>query len=839
MPSIQSFEKPSIANIAKLLVSKQLTNYEKQALKSYRAKIDNKTGYVKVSYEIGDKEFGRYKQHATKGKTRTTFTATLMRKEIRNAIFRDTYDDLDISNASGAVLLQIFKNHKLPVEHLEMYATHREEILEMIMKHLNVNRCTAKKIMIEIFFCGSGKKSMYDELNPLEEYSLPPVVKKLKAEFHANLEKLIEMKEYEDIRKFCEETKEEKGEKSWIGTFSAILYQDEERKILTELCAEINRIGKTRKIENPVGSLIFDGLHVDKRMMVGDMVEKLESHLHSKTGYRLKLEIKEMELSKEEEEDYLLTNPVLTYEEKREIFERTHFKTTSGKKLFHKLNDWKTIDENDLESYDKSIYTTIHEDMFEDASAFLDEWYVDPAKRKFDEIEYSCVKDCNKKPNIYYAFPTLRFTHLESCSTPEQKAENVKIFRQYIKEIVEDNEDYVDWMEHWLADILQNPDTKGATPISVILYSKQGTGKSSLTQLMKKLLGTRCVYETETPTHNGDVFHEFNSVIKYKLFVEIREVNMKATSTIGDQVKGFITANEHNIVHKGFDPITVKATERILWTTNQIMSMFIEKGDRRMAAFKVSEERLSDPKANYEHWVNMYARFDDNNFIKDVAEYLMSINTIGYNLRDNRPLTDYYNSLIQFSLPVELDFLREKLLYNNTEYDEYLILDEKKQPTNTCRIGSQKLFDLYNDWRKNSHKSKEEISGKAFAMKMKQFENYGVYHKHDSTSNVFHINKTTLTNELYKDFNISVEPVKHKPLSQPQPQPVIKESKQIDEECGVKPEIHETKPIEIKIEEPTEPTPTVQVKGPSATSRVFIIPKMPKMGIHDETFKVK
>jgi hypothetical protein len=451
------------------------------------------------------------------------------------------------------------------------------------------------------------------------------------------------------------------------------------------------------------------------------------------------------------------------------------------------------------------------------------------------------VKDCDKKPNIYYAFPKLRFTHLESCSTPEQKAENIKIFKRYIKELVEDNEDYVDWMEHWLADIVQNPDTKGATPVSVILYSKQGTGKSSLTQLMKKLLGIRCVYETETPTANGGIFHEFNSIIKYKLFVEIAEVNMRATSTIADQVKGFITSEKHNIVHKGFDPITVKATERILWTTNNIMSMFIEKGDRRMCAFHASEERLSDPKANFEYWNGMYANFDDNNFIKDVADYLLSIDTITYCLRDKRPKTDYYNSLVQFSLPVELDFLREKLLYNNTEYDEYLILDEKRQPTNTYRIGSQKLFELYNDWRKNSQRSKEDITGKAFSIKMKQFENYGVYHKHDSTSNVFNINKTTLTNELHKDFNISVQQVKPKPLSQPkpqpqpqpQPQPLIEESKQIDE----KPETHETKPIEIKTEEPTEPTPVV--KGPSATSKHFIIPKMPKMGIHDEGFMVK
>jgi hypothetical protein len=491
------------------------------------------------------------------------------------------------------------------------------------------------------------------------------------------------------------------------------------------------------------------------------------------------------------------------------------------------VNEWKSIDENDLESYDKSIYTTIHEDMFNNASAFLDEWYSDPAKRKYDDIEYSCVKDCNKKPNMYYAFPQLRFTHLESDSTPEQKRENICFFKEYITGIVEDNESYVDWLEHWLADILQNPDTKGSTPISLILYSKQGTGKSSLTILMKKLLGTRVVYETETPTANGGIFHEFNSAIKYKLFVEIAEVNMRATSTIADQVKGFITANEHNIVHKGFDPIIVKATERILWTTNNIMSMFIEKGDRRMCAFHVSEKRLDNMVKNTEYWNSVYAKFEDNNFIKDVADYLLSINTVNYNLRDNRPKTDYYSSLIQFSLPIELDFLREKLFYNNDEYDEYLILDEKRQPTNTYRIGASKLFDLYNDWRKNSHRSKEEITGKAFSIKMKQFEQYGVYHRQTAQSNVFDINKSTLLSELYKDFNIVIE---KKPLSEPP-------KKQPKEEKKEEPKTTEPEPEVIKTDKPETTDPVV--KGPSATSKHFIIPKMPKMGIHDEGFMIK
>ncbi len=836
---IASHEKPSIANIEKVLASGHLTAYEKQALKSYKQKIDEKTGYVQVKYEV--EKFGRFKNFAVKTKYRTVYTATSMRREIRDALFKDKYDDLDIANASGCVMLKIFKKHKLPTRFLETYIDKREDFLQMIMKHLDVWRPTAKDIMIEVFFGGSGKNSIYWELNPSVKYTLPPVVEELKKEFHGNLEKLVEMKEYEELRDYCiEKKKEEKDEGAWVRTFSALLYQDEERKILDVLNTEICRLGKERKVQHPVGALIFDGLHVDKAMNIIEVVEQLESHIHSKTGYKLKLEIKPMELTPDQEEKYLSNTP-LTYEARREWFERNHFKTNTGKKLFHRIKDCDPTnkeddDNNDLQSYEKGTFSTINEDLFEGAVDFFKEWFFDPEKRKYEDIEYACVKEENKKKNIYYAFPTLRFNNLLSSSTPEQKEANIAYFKEYIKGIVEDNDEYVDWMEHWTADILQNPDTKGATPISIILYSKQGTGKSSYTELMKKLLGSRCVYATETPTANGDIFHEFNSVAKYKLFFEIAEVNMRTSSTIADQVKGFITSHTRRITHKGFDPIEVKSTDRSIWTTNNSMSMFIEKADRRMCAFHVSEKRLQNPEANSEYWNEFYAKLKDNNFIKDIADYLLSIDLTNYNLKDNRPKTKYYKSLIQFSMPVELDFLREKLLYNNDEFDDFrsvkkdlegkVVKDKDGHTilTETFKFPSSRLFESYCDWRKNVLKAKDDITSKSFKMKMEQFESYGISHKHDATSNVFIVNRDKLKTELYKDFDIEVEPSIQLVLTQMKP----KEKKEVVEVVEEK-----------KEEVPEIPEVVSEFVVPPAMSRNFIphkkfvIPKLSPLALHD------
>jgi hypothetical protein len=382
-----------------------------------------------------------------------------------------------------------------------------------------------------------------------------------------------------------------------------------------------------------------------------------------------------------------------------------------------------------------------------------------------------------------------------------------------------------------MADILQNPDYKGDTPISLILYSKQGTGKSSLTELMRKLLGTRCVYYTETPTANGDIFHEFNSVSKYKLFFEIAEINMRISSTIADQVKGFITSHTRRITHKGFDSIEIKSTDRIVFTTNNSMSMFIEKADRRMCAFHVSEKRLVDPDACSLYWKQFYAKMNNNNFIKDIADYLLSINLTDYNLKDTRPKTKYYKSLIQFSLPVELDFLREKLLYNNDEFDEFQTVKKDVQgkvikdkdghpvPSGIFKFGSAKLFELYSDWRKNVLKAKDEITGKSFTMKMKQFESYGIVHKHGADSNEYIVNREILQGELYKDFDIEVkQPTIPMLMTFSKPQQEVVEEKK-EEPPAVKVD-------EVKIKE-------LELPPPSATSKKFIIPKMLPMGLQD------
>jgi len=752
---IVSFEKPNVEHLERMMASGHLTHKEEMALKSYADKIDNKTGYVKVDYKVD--KFGRHKNEAVRGKTRTTFTGTLMRRTVRNLLFGDAYDDLDIANASGVIMRKVFESNGLRTPKMTYLVENRESVLADLMSSLGVERSTAKDILIEIFFCGSGHKSMYSELNPYESYCLTPFVEELKAEYLKNLEVLVEKKEFTDIRNFCVTNSEKKNKEAWLGTFASVVYQDEERKVIEVIYKDIVEIGKTRKIEHPTGAIIFDGLHTVKELVIRNYIEKIEATVLSKTGYKIKLEIKEMEVEDEVRQKMLGSSlQELSYEARKSEFEKSHFKTRNGgKKMFHTVNSYWNADIPDLVSSDRDTYKIKYEDLFTGSLGFIMSWFLDPEKRSYDDIEYAYVKPENHQKNLYYAFPVLRFTTLSSVSTEEERQSNIDWFRDYCLMLAEDNTDYYEFIIYWIADILQNPDTKGATPVSLLFYGKEGCGKSFLTDLMKALLGDRIVHQTKNPKSNGDILHEFNSLLKYKLFIELQEINLRVMGSLADEMKGFITEHQHRITQKGQDPIMTLAQERVIETTNNRNSMIINKGDRRMCAFEVSNRLLGQTK----YWTDAYTnRLKNNNCIKDIADYLLGIDLTGYCFRDKRPITTYYKSLIQFSMPVELDFFREKLFYGNTDLDEF-----KNDEGGFYEVPTSRLFDYYSLWRKEVYKIKDDQSQKAWSLRMKGFEDYGVKSIHKATSNVFQIHIAQFKKKIFEDFE--VEDDEHKPLS--------------------------------------------------------------------------
>jgi hypothetical protein len=250
MSQVISVEKPSITALERLLVSNELSSAIRAGLKGYSKCLSN--GMVKVEYT--KPMFGRFVAKARHGKHETGNTGMGMIRGVRNALFSETYDDIDIVNCSGNVMEQFFKKYNLDTTFLEKYNNDREKYLNELIKWfpVDVPRDTAKNVFITIFFCGSG-------LNPIHEYlpaicrdvKLPQFVDDLQKEFNRNIDILMDHPDFREMNKFLLSKKQD----AWAGTFSAILYQDEENKILSTMVDVINAMGKMKNISHPTQSV--------------------------------------------------------------------------------------------------------------------------------------------------------------------------------------------------------------------------------------------------------------------------------------------------------------------------------------------------------------------------------------------------------------------------------------------------------------------------------------------------------------------------------------------------------------------------------------------------------
>jgi hypothetical protein len=734
MPTtLLSFEKPDLARLESILQSPSLTNEERTGLEAYKRMIDPATGNVRVEHTVS--EYGRHVGHVKRGQIKTHINGATMRRVFRNLLFGESYDDLDIANASGSIMCQLFQKHGLDTENMAYLNENREEALRMIMDHypLRVERATAKKTLIEVFNGGSGHTSLRKEL-PFtdQDPSLPPFVDGLKLEIKRNVNSIATLPAFSGVLEYVNKRQEAKGKEAWFGQFAATLYQDEERKCIEVIAAEVEAIGRERKVENPIGSMIFDGLTVRKELEICRYIQRLERCIEKRTDYTLKLEIKAMVVTSDETAMYIGDWPVeLSYEAKKARFEKRCFKTKGGKLPFHTIDE----DTGELVSRAKEAFAVEHEDWIRDGRQFLGLWFADPTKRCYKNIDYSCVRKEDRLSTVYYAFPEIRHETLVSWSSPEDKQANVAYFLDYVRLIVEDNPAYVEWMVMWLADILVNPHDKGKTPIAVVLWGQQGAGKTFLRELLARLLGNKLVHHTDDPLKNGDVLHDFNATLKFKLLIEFEEINFKTHSKVADRIKALITGHTHTITLKGADSVDVKATERALFTTNTAGSVVIESGDRRYAAFAVSTRRVGQ----VAYWDDHYGKLRDDSYIKDVAEYLLSFGSprqpgslASYNLRDKRPITAYYRSLQELSCAPELDFLRDMFLY--VAFGQEFVESYRSTRVNGLyEIPSSHMCAEYNRWRMQSG-LKEQISNKSFTMKMVSHgSGYGI--SRDTTGN--------------------------------------------------------------------------------------------------------
>ena len=177
----RTYEHPNFENLSALIESESTDKAKRNSLKHYKSML-TKDGVARVDHDSDG--FGRYISSIKKGSKRTKTTGATFSKDIRAALFGGKYDDLDIVNASGTIMYQLFSKMSHEVPCMEKYHNNRERVLTKIMNHYDppLDRETAKSMVIEVFFGGDGRSSLNNDfgLPRRGKHGLPEFLEELK-----------------------------------------------------------------------------------------------------------------------------------------------------------------------------------------------------------------------------------------------------------------------------------------------------------------------------------------------------------------------------------------------------------------------------------------------------------------------------------------------------------------------------------------------------------------------------------------------------------------------------------------------------------------------------------
>jgi len=278
--------------------------------------------------------------------------------------------------------------------------------------------------------------------------------------------------------------------------------------------------------------------------------------------------------------------------------------------------------------------------------------------------------------------------------------------------------------------MIQYPAIKSA--IVPIFIAGEGTGKGSLKELLKKMLGDKKVLQTSQPSK--DCWGSFNGQMKDSFLVNLDELNKKEFDGSSDAYKALVSENTININIKGIKSFTIKSCHRFLVTTNNDEPINAKRGDRRNIIITSSNEL----KNNKEYFNQFYKYLNDVDAVKSIFEYFKSIPNLDKFNEIKKPITEY-----QQELEEENENPIEKWI------KEYI---KKNCETPLFEIKTTDLFEEFIEY-KNKYYPTHRYTSSTFSKQLLALKIHGIIRKRTSVKRLTEIN----VDDVLKYFNMTKE----------------------------------------------------------------------------------
>lgn len=677
--------------ISKLPEERQATILEKQKefdpLISLKKICKNKTPINNVSYLPSKnlKNMGRlFAQSAS---------LQNLPREFRGAI-GGNYHDIDMVNCHPSLLLQYCKKNDIKCDNLEYYVNNRDLVIKKIMDTYQMNKGDVKQLFLSVM--NGGKRDGITD----------PFFTKFKIECE-RIHTFIASLNPKLLKDVCK-----RKEFNVNGSLTNIILCNLENEIL------LNAVQYLMSMDYKVDVLVFDGCMIRKeedKEITTDILNGLNGYVLEKTGYDIKFIEKELDTSIDLSIYESPNNDIdasITYYKDKEEFEKTHlkiihppiyismikgkFELQSRDGLVQSYQDMKTIVKNEVNG--KEIISK---------TSFIKTWINDENIRKYDSMVFTPppLKHDLTDYNTWQGFEN------EKKSLPSnfnmETNEYIIRFREYISNLVNDREHYVNYIIAWIANIIQYPAFR--SQVCIILYSLvEGVGKTKLIELIENVIGEK--YSFSITDVSNQLFGKHSMAEFEKLFISLSEIKGKDTYSNSETFKSRITDPKRDFEPKGLKSFNSINYSNYICSTNNINSVNAGENDRRFCVITCNNKKAND---------KIYFMKFDNEIVKNeeavrcIYEYLKKfpIETYVPNrlFQEYRPTDDaLYQDLKEYNREIEWSFLENFV--------------KRHRGDKTLKIETKNLWLAFEEFLDNVGEKRrmEGITSKKFHFSFKQ-----------------------------------------------------------------------------------------------------------------------
>jgi len=253
------------------------------------------------------------------------------------------------------------------------------------------------------------------------------------------------------------------------------------------------------------------------------------------------------------------------------------------------------------------------------------------------------------------------------------KKGDVTPFVHHINEVICNNDLVAaEFVLGFLAHMIQKPNEKPS--VAIVMKSVEGTGKGTMFEPLKKILGAYAVQVNGAYQLTG----RFNSVVANKLLVFADEVDLTDVRT-ADKLKGLISEPRLSLERKGIDPIQVPNLCRFIFASNHETVIKAGNRERRYLVLEPSSKYAQNTAYFNQLW--QWIKKDGACYLYD---YLLNVDLTNFDPR---------------KAPVTKALLEEKLA-NLTPCQEFLMneLNKERPFDGVCRIETQSMTIKCQQW---------------------------------------------------------------------------------------------------------------------------------------------